>query len=90
MNIEELYQRIKDRNLTEVSKDLYHQICIGGSTNHRIIGTCEAVLYLYGFDFKAMDLPTDITYEQFRKEEPGLFEDHMETLAKCLNAGFLI
>jgi hypothetical protein len=90
MNIEDLYERIKDRNITEVSKDLYHQISVSGSTNHSIIGSCKTVFYLYGHDFKEMDLPHNVTYEQFKKEEPSLFEGHMETLAKCLKAGFFI
>jgi hypothetical protein len=86
----DLYERIKNADITETSKNLFYQIEKKGSTSHRIIGSIKQHLHLYSFSSEDAGLHSHITYEQFRKKDPKEFKIHMQVLQECINAGFKI
>ena len=72
MTNEDLYKRIKNLDITEVSKSLFWQISRKGHTRHKIIGSIKQHMHLYGFSFGECDLPSHISYQQFKKEYPKI------------------
>ncbi|MEK6906293.1 MAG: hypothetical protein AABW81_01590 [Nanoarchaeota archaeon] len=81
----ELYEKIKSLNITEFSRDLFLEVY--GSKK---IFSKNQYFYLYGIVAEEGGFPNNITYAEFRKKHEEKFNEHLNNLRECIDAGINI
>ena len=87
MRRETLYDTIKDRRVADVTLDVLTQILTKGTTNHRLMGNGAMNLSAYAY---YPEIHKDMTYEDFKENDPKAFENQLGLLRLCRKCGFTV